>query len=133
MDGVGAMIAGTLLQGMLVERLRAALPGTAVFDAPPVRAARPYAVVDAPVLTDWGTKDTAGREGRVAVLLHDAGERPVRLRELAAAAEGAVLDAPPVLAGWRIVSLIFVRSRLLREGEGRWIAGIEFRVRMLAE
>lgn len=125
------MIAGTVLQAMLVARLRAVLTIANVFDAPPARAARPYAVVDTPVLTDWGTKDTAGREGRVVVQLFDGGEVPERLRSIAAAAEVAVLSAPFVLAGWRIVSLSFVRSRVLRDGDG-WVGAIEFRVRMLA-
>lgn len=125
------MIAGTLLQAMLVARLKAALPNASVFDAPPVRGARPYAVVDMPVLSDWGTKDAAGREGRVVVQLFDDGEVPVRLRSLAAVAEGAVLSAPAGLAGWRIVSLVFVRSRVVRDGKG-WVGSVEFRVRMLA-
>ncbi|KQM14660.1 hypothetical protein ASE73_10420 [Sphingomonas sp. Leaf24] len=125
------MIAGTLLQAMLVARLRGVLTGASVFDAPPVRAARPFVVVDMPVLSDWGTKDAAGREGRVVVQLFDDGEVPVRLRTLAAAAEGVVLAAPAALAGWRIVSLVFVRSRVVRDGAG-WIGSVEFRVRMLA-
>jgi len=112
-------------------RLRAALAGASVFDAPPVRSAWPYVVIDMPVLSDWGTKDAAGREGRVVVQLFDEGEVPVRLRTLAAAAEGAVLSAPVALDGWRIVSLVFVRSRVVREGKG-WIGSVEFRVRMLA-
>ncbi len=126
------MIAGTVLQAMLVARLRGTLLTASVFDAPPVRAARPYVVVDTPVLTDWGTKDAAGREGRVIVQVFDVGEVPERLRGLAAAAEVAVLSAPSALDGWRVASLTFVRSRVVREGEGRWIGAIEFRVRMLA-
>ena len=56
---------------------------------------------------------------------------PERLRGLAAVAEGAVLSAPGVLAGWRMVSVVFVRSGVLREGDG-WVGAVEFRVRMLA-
>jgi hypothetical protein len=125
------MIAGTVLQAMLVARLRSVLTTASVFDAPPVRSSRPYVVVDTPVLTDWGTKDAAGREGRVIVQLFDGGEVPVRLRSIAAAAEGAVLSAPSVLAGWRVVSLSFVRSRVVHEGDG-WVGALEFRVRMLS-
>ncbi|MGN5375284.1 DUF3168 domain-containing protein [Sphingomonas hankookensis] len=125
------MIAGTMLQAMLVERLRAVLTTASVFDAPPVRGGRPYVVVDTPVLTDWGTKDAAGREGRVVVQLFDGGEVPERLRAIAAAAEGAVLSAPAALPGWRVVSVAFLRSRMLRAGDG-WVGTLEFRVRMLA-
>lgn len=128
---MGAVIAATVLQAMLVTRLRGVLTTASVFDAPPVRAARPFVVVDTPVLTDWGTKDAAGREGRVIVQLFDGGEVPVRLRDLAAAAEVAVLSAPAVLAGWRVVSLSFVRSRVVRDGDS-WLGALEFRVRMLA-
>lgn len=107
---------------------------TRVFDAPPVRGTRPYALVEEPVLTDWGTKDMAGREGRFAVLLFDTGERPVRLRALTGDVEAAIEAMPRDLGeGWRVASLSFVRSRLLREGEGRWVASSEWRVRMLRE
>jgi hypothetical protein len=106
---------------------------TAVFDAPPVRSALPHATIEEAVLADWGTKDMAGREGRAAVTLRDGGERPVRLRALAGAAEDAVLAMPRDLGGgWRIASLVFVRGRIAREGTG-WAAASEFRVRMLKE
>lgn len=59
-------------------RGRAGLAGLAVFDAPPVRAVVPYAVVDEPVMGPWGTKSWAGYEARIAVGLWDEGERPVR-------------------------------------------------------
>ncbi|AJP73131.1 tail completion protein gp17 [Sphingomonas hengshuiensis] len=128
------------VQGILQEALRAALAGhaplagavTAIFDAPPVRAARPYALIDEAVLVDWGTKDMAGREGRIAVRIFDSGERPVRLRGLAGAAEDAVAAMPVVLGeGWRIASLVLLRSRIVREGEARWVATSEWRVRLL--
>ncbi|WP_230635647.1 DUF3168 domain-containing protein [Sphingomonas sp. Leaf4] len=126
------MIAATLMQAMLVARVRAAIPEVAVFDAAPVRGHRPYVLIDTPALGDWGTKDAAGREGRVVVQAFDTGERPERLRDLAARVEAAVLSAPAELAGWRVASLVFLRGRIAREGEGRWVAVAEFRVRMLA-
>lgn len=106
---------------------------TAVFDAPPLRAALPHVVVEDPLLADWSTKDMPGREGRVAVVVRDGGERPVRLRMLAQAVETAVLEMNRELGGgWRIASLVFVRGRIVREGAG-WAATSEFRVRMLKE
>lgn len=130
------MSAGARLQAAIVAALRGG-EGleklTAVFDAPPVRAAPPHATVEEALLADWSTKDMTGREGRAAVTLRDGGERPVRLRELAGAAEAAVLAMPGDLGGgWRIVSLSFVRGRIVREGNG-WAATSEFRVRMLRE
>ncbi len=107
---------------------------SAVFDAPPARCAVPYAVVDDPMLIDWSGTDFAGREGRLAVSLWDAGERPERLRALIAAAESAVLAMGPGLAqGWRVASLLLVRSRVVRAGGDRWCATSEFRVRLYRE
>lgn len=128
-------------QAQLQAALTAALGGhaplgvlTGVFDAPPVRAALPYAVVGEAVLSDWGTKDAIGREARIAVLLHDGGERPARLRLLAGATETAIETMPRDLGeGWRIASLAFVRSRIVPNGAGRWIASSEYRVRMLRD
>lgn len=128
------------VQTQLSEALVAALRGepeiagaaTAVFDAAPVRAARPYAMVEEVLLTDWSTKDLAGREGRIAVILRDAGERPVRLRGLSDAVDAAVEGLPRELpGGWRIASLVAVRSRIVREGDGLWSAMHEYRVRLL--
>lgn len=107
---------------------------TEVFDAPPVRAARPYAVIEEASLGNWGSKDMAGREGVLAVTLHDGGERPVRLRVLAGAVEEAIEAMPRDLGeGWRVVTLILARSRIVREREGRWMAMSEWRVRILRE
>ncbi|RYJ01522.1 MAG: DUF3168 domain-containing protein [Acetobacteraceae bacterium] len=107
------------------------LPVTGVFDCPPVRAARPFAVIEEAMLADWGTKDLAGREGRFAVRVLDSGERPVRLRTLAGAVEDAVEAMPRMLGeGWAVASLVFVRGRIARDSAG-WASVSEFRVRML--
>lgn len=104
---------------------------TGIFDAPPVRAARPYAVVDEAVLGNWGSKDLAGREGVLAVLLFDGGERPVRLRALAGEVEAAIEAMPGDLGeGWRVVTLVLARSRIVRgreplDGDER-VAGSDF-------
>jgi hypothetical protein len=103
-----------------------------VFDAPPARAVRPYAVVEDPVLVDWGTKDMMGREGRLTVGLFEAGEDRKRLRVLADQATAAVAGLPRELGeGWRIASLAFLRSRIFREAPELCAAVVEFRVRML--
>ncbi|MCD2325529.1 DUF3168 domain-containing protein [Sphingomonas sp. IC-56] len=125
---------------VLADALAVALRGHAplmaeingVFDMAPLRAVRPYAQVEDAVLSDWGTKDMAGREGRLSVTLFDQGAAPARLRVLIGEVERAVLGLPRELgAGWRVASLSAVRSRVVREGDGRWAAWCEFRVRML--
>ncbi|MBO9712962.1 DUF3168 domain-containing protein [Sphingomonas sp.] len=127
---VQALLQGAV-QGALAGHAPLAEALTGVFDAPPVRAARPYALVEEAVLVDWGTKDMAGREGRLAVSLFDGGERPERLRALAGAVEDALAAMPAELGeGWRVVTLGFVRSRIVRDREG-WRGVSEFQVRML--
>ena len=122
-----------VLQAALVAALRGhGLAVTAVFDAPPVRAARPYALVEESLFGDWGTKDMAGREARVAIALFDGGESPARLRALAGEAETAILAMPRAIgAGWALVSVMLLRARIGREGDGHWKSVSEFRVRML--
>ena len=120
---IGAALAAAL-------RARPEFAEVAVFDAPPVRAAPPYAVVGEAELSDWSTKSWTGRKGAVAVTLHDAGERPARLRALA----GAVAEAGEALGGeigggWRAVTLRLSRERIARS-EGRWRAVSEFAVRI---
>ncbi|MFN4097472.1 MAG: DUF3168 domain-containing protein [Sphingomonas sp.] len=125
---------------VLAAAIRAALSGHAplaeglvgVFDAPPVRAATPHAVIGEALLSDWGTKDMAGREARVVVSLFDAGESPARLRRLCGEVEVAMAAMPRVLgAGWELASRVLLRARIERKSEGRWVATSEWRVRML--
>ncbi len=102
-----------------------------VFLGPAVRASTPFAEVTETLATDWGTKDTAGREVRLAVLVHDVAETTARLTMLADAVEAAALAMPRDLDGWRVASLVFVRSRVAGDGPGRWLASVEFRARVL--
>lgn len=122
----------------LQAALRAAIAGGAgleplsgVFAAPPERAALPHALFDEPVLTDWGAKGMSGREARGTLVIRDAGETPVRLRALADAAEAVLAGTVEAPEGWQIVSLVVLRSRVLREGAGRWAALIDWRARMI--
>lgn len=126
----------TQLHVAMVEAMRAApelAPLTGVFAAAPARAARPYATLDDPVLSEWGTKDRPGREARGTLILRDEGEAPTRLRTLADAAEAALLAIPVIPGGeWQLVSMAVLRSRVLNDGNGRWAAMIDFRARLLA-
>ena len=121
----------TALQDAVVEALVGA--GVRAFDAPPVRAALPHAVVDEARLSDWSTTTWQGREGSLAVTFLDAGERPVRLREAIEAGEAALQAMPRGLGGgWRLVQMRLQRSRVVRSGE-RWLGVSEFLVRMWRE
>ena len=58
-----------------------------VFDGYPPRATAPYIAVGAAEGSDWGTKDRPGREIRLTITLHGAGES--RADEAAAGIEQA--------------------------------------------
>jgi hypothetical protein len=122
-----------VLQAAVVARLET-VAGLRVFDAPPVRGGVPYAVVEEPVLRQADAAEIAGRTGTIGVVLHDSGERPVRLRALLAAAEDALETASgDVGEGWRLMAVVLARSRIARRADDRWMAMSEFAVRLYRE
>lgn len=103
-----------------------------VFEGPATKATPPYAEIGDLLSGDWSVKDRDGRELRIAVTLRDLGETPARVHALAGAAGGAIEAMPRDLDGWRIASVVPVRTRVLRPAAGRWSAIVEYRVRVLA-
>lgn len=122
-------------EGAVHAAVVAALAGVAglnrVEPGASVRASEPYAMVEPLVASDWGTKDRAGRELRVAVTVRDLAERAARLHDLAGAVEAAVMGLPAVIGDWRIASIAFLRSRTASEKAGTWATTLEWRVRVL--
>jgi hypothetical protein len=128
------MSAAQQLQAAVIAQLlhRATLDPMTVFDMPPARAALPHAVVEDPVLGSWDLAAVTGREGRLSIVLHDGGERPVRLRRLQGRVEDLIATMPADLGGegWRLARLRLVRSRVARGKGDRWSAVSEFEVRI---
>ena len=119
----------------LLARAMAALgelDGVGVYDGRPMQASVPYGVVEIGPETDWSHKSGLGRELRLALTLHDKGERPVRLRRLMGEAEQALSAMARDTDDWRIATLHWLRSRTMRDAQGGWAGVIEFRVRILA-
>lgn len=116
--------------GLVQQALRAALtPVGAVFDAVPVDAPAPYLTIGPDTVTDWSTKTTQGREHRVLVGVWDDAPGLTRCKALLGAAEQAVLGLSGAGGGWRIASVLFVRSFVQCDPEG-WGHGVaDFRVR----
>ena len=121
----------------LAEALIAALNGltglNGAYDGAPLQAAFPHALVETGPETDWSHKSGAGRELRLAVTIRDKGEKPARLRALVGEVEGVIGAVPGTLLGWRLVTLVFLRSVMLRDSGAAWAATIEYRARLLAE
>ena len=110
--------------------LKAQLSG--IYDGPPTRAAFPYASVTDGLTSDWGTKTKPGREIRLAFTVWDDGEAASRLADLMGHVDDAILAIPRDLPGWRIASLVFLRSIVVRDPAGPWAGLVEHRVRLLA-
>lgn len=123
------------LQTALVTAL-AAQPGlgeavSGIFDGPPARPVFPYVAIGGWSSSDWSTKTARGREHRLAISIWDDGQSPARLRRLMTAAETAI-EGIDTIAGADLASLVFLRSRLIRDAGGPWAGIIEYRVRLLA-
>jgi len=123
------MSAGDALQVALARELAAVAGIEGVYDGPPARAPYPYAVVDAGTEADWSHKSGQGREISVALTLWD--EQPARLRGLADAVEQKIAGIEDV-EGHQLVTLTFLRRRILRDVAGPWAAIIDFRAKLLA-
>lgn len=121
------------MRAAVLARLRAEVPVTRVFESAGAKGTVPYLCLREWSAGDWGTKDRAGRELRVGLVVRDEGESGARAEALAAQAEAALLSLPRDQPGWRVVTVVPVRSVLIGEGAGRWAALIDVRVRMLEE
>lgn len=131
------MSAAGAVQGAVAAALAAVAGLNRVEPGASVRATPPYAEFGPIEARDWGTKDRAGREVKVTVVIRDLAERAARLDGLGEAAAAAVAGMPREVAdadlSWRIASCVFVRSRMASEKAGLWAATLEWRVRILAE
>jgi hypothetical protein len=126
------MSAESVVQAAALAALRDVAGLNGVYLSPPVKATAPYAELGDVLSIDWGVKDRAGRELRLAVTIRDAGETPARAQALAEAARAAIEGLPRDLDGWRVASIALVRSRVGGGPVGRWTALVEYRVRVLA-
>ena len=126
--------AGEALAAAAAAALRT-VEGLGVFEAPPLEAAVPWAMVETGPESDWGHKAGTGRELRLAVTIRDRGESGARIRRLAGEAEAALAGLGEV-PGWELVTLVLLRSRSVppRHGgaEADWVALVEYRARLLA-
>ena len=126
------MTAEAAVQAAALVALRALAGLNGVYLAPPVKATVPYAELGDLLSGDWSVKDRAGRELRLAVTVRGAGDTPERVQALAGAVGAAIAGLPRDLAGWRVASVVLLRSRLSGGPPGRWAALVEYRVRVLA-
>ena len=124
--------AGAAVRAAVLARLRTVSGVNGVWEGAGVSAAPPFLLLGDVVASEWGTKDAAGAELRVAVTVRDRGDTPVRAGELAVLVEAAVAGLPRVLGAWRVGSVVLLRSSVVAAGKGAWAAMVDHRVRVLA-
>jgi hypothetical protein len=130
MSGAAEVVQAALVSA-LADHAGLASAVTGIFDGPPAQADFPYVAIGAGVTGDWSHKTGRGREHRLAVTIWDDGESPARLHRLMAEAEEAIEAIDPAIEGHRVVSLIFLRSRVIRDADGPWAGIVEYRARTL--
>ncbi len=126
----GAVLSALKSDAELMDRLNG------LFEFAPARASPPYAVLGECLGSDWGAKDVEGRELRLTISLHDAGETPGRLAPAMARIDPAVRGVADAGEGWRVVTARLVRSRVARVGgreQSGWQAVMEYRLRAVRE
>jgi hypothetical protein len=125
------------LQAAVLAQLRAdaEIAGLAngVFLEQPVRASAPFLTLGPMVSADWSAKGIAGREVRLLIQIHDHGESWTRTAQLQGAVCRVIEALPRALDGWRLGSVVLLRSRTARDGANGWLGLVEHRVRAMEE
>lgn len=104
----------------------------AIEEEAPLSTSPPWLGIAASASIDWGSKDRAGRETRIALELETRTDLPAADTSLLAAIERRVLDLPPFQPGFELASIRFLRSRSEARADNRRGALLEYRFRILA-
>ena len=104
----------------------------AIEEEAPLSVTPPWLGIAASASTDWGTKDRAGREVRVALELESHTDLTAGDAGLLSAIEQRVLDLPPFQPGFELASIRFLRSRSEARADNRRAALLEYRFRLFA-
>src|SRR3546814_1335295 len=104
-----------------------------VFDGPPPGVCFPYVTVGESPCVDWSHKSGRGREVRLVLTVWDDGARAARLHGLMREVEAAVEGMQTGREGWRVVSLPFLRPRVVRDEKGPWAGLVQYRLRVMEE
>jgi hypothetical protein len=102
----------------------------AIEEEAPLSATPPWLGIAASASVDWGTKDRAGREIRIALELESYTDLTASDANLLTAIERRVLDLPPFHPGFELASIRFLRSRSEARADNRRGALLEYRFRL---
>ena len=104
----------------------------AIAEEAPLRTSPPWLGIVASASGDFSHKTGMGREVRVALELQCRGDDPGTAGDLVAAIEAAVAALPADHPGFRVASLMFLRSRAEQRADNRRAILLEYRARLLA-
>jgi hypothetical protein len=104
----------------------------AIEEEAPLSVSPPWLGIAASASTEWGTKDRAGREIRVALELESRTDLTAGDADLLSAIERRVLELPPFQPGFELASIRFLRSRSEARADNRRAALLEYRFRLFA-
>jgi hypothetical protein len=103
----------------------------AIAEEAPLSVSPPWLGIAASASIEWGTKDRAGRETRIALELETRTDLADADAPLLAAIEARVFDLPPFQPGFELASVRFLRSRSEARPDNARAALLEFRFRIL--
>jgi len=103
----------------------------AIEEEAPLSATPPWLGIAASAGIDWGTKDRAGREIRIALELESYTDATAGDSSLLSAIERRVLGLPTFQPGFELASIRFLRSRSEARTDNRRAALLEYRFRIL--
>ena len=124
-----------LLRAALIDWLRsdpqlASL--NAVEEESPLTASVPWLGIAASAAADWGTKERAGREVRIAIELVTRGDDPAADAALSRSIERRIQSLPSAHPEFAVVTIRFIRSRAERRAGNLRALLLEYRFRLLA-
>lgn len=123
------------LRAAVIEWLRTSpdLAGlNAIEEESPLRASAPWLGIATSASTDWGSKERAGREVRIAFELVTRGDEPAGDAPLVRAIEARLAATPSNQFGFQIVTARFLRARAERRAKNQRATLIEYAFRILA-
>lgn len=124
-----------LLRAALIGWLRSdpQLAGlNAIEEESPLKASVPWLGIAASAASDWGTKDRAGREVRIAIELVTRGDDPAADAALSRGIEQRIQSLPAAQGEFAVVTARFIRSRAERRARNLRALLLEYRFRLLA-
>lgn len=123
------------LRSALIAWLRAD-PALATINAieeeAPLSVTPPWLGIAASASIDWGTKERAGREVRIALELESRSDATSEDAPLLTSIEQRVLALPRLHTGFELASIRFLRSRSEARADNLRAALLEYRFRILA-